>query len=117
MKKINTDKKNVFAKLDKNIPAQKKALDNLEEYQRRTGLTQKDALMFILLQLKQPIWEVEGKHDNQDVSDEQESKESEGRKRMDEKQLESAHTGGIGEKKDTSQNDIHNFLNEEFDYT
>lgn len=116
MKKMNIDKKNVFAKLDKNIPAQKKALDNLEEYQRRTGLTQKDALVFILLQLNQPIWEVEGKHDNQKVPEKQESKEPEGRKRMDEKPSESAQIQDISEKNDTSHV-IHNFLNEEFDYT
>lgn len=43
----------IYAQYDMNIPAHKKAMENLEEYRRQTGLSLKDALLFILLAVDQ----------------------------------------------------------------
>lgn len=49
MKKDNTDCEIIRVRLDRNIPAQRMALDKLKEYRKRTGLSKKDALTFLIL--------------------------------------------------------------------
>lgn len=48
-KNKNSSMVTLYAELNKNIPAQGNALAVLEEYQQQTGLSKKDALVFMLL--------------------------------------------------------------------
>lgn len=49
MKKGNTEYEIIRVRLDKNIPAQRMALEKLTEYRQKTGLSKKDALTFLII--------------------------------------------------------------------
>lgn len=48
-KNTNSSMVTLYAELNKTIPAQKNALEVLEQYQKQMGLSRKDALVFILI--------------------------------------------------------------------
>ena len=49
------NKVRIWAELDKSVEIHQKALDVLAEYQQRTGLSKKDALVFLLASCREQL--------------------------------------------------------------